>query len=1132
MYTAGPETITATDGAGLLTPGSLTVTVTAAAASTFGFYFPSPITAGVFGYGLVSALDPYGNIVTGYTDPVKITSTTDLSAVCPLGAFVLTNGYGDFSVAFQTPGTAQTITATDPLNPSIHGTSSDITVQSNSPNYLVVSGFPITAFVGVPEPVTVTAYNLAGNVAAGYDGTVTMTTPFGSAIFSSPSATVFNSPNSVDITNGVGSCLVTFTSSGPQLITATDLAGFTIVPQTGIDVITGSPTFTVGTQYPVTFTTTGLGGDSAGPLVYYSVNGGSYTSINVPGGNPEGTILVDAGDTVSYIFYNPVASSNSGEQYLLTSVMGNATTITAAGTITVNGGNVVTGNYVVQYVSTLPSTGGTSTSVDQTQDNVETTISAPTAPPGQTLAGETLTVSSALYNTGVAPYDPNPVAGGIYFDIMVTATPADPNAMVTISIANPLLSGQSTVRYWNEASLEWVSIAATPGPAPYTLSFTLSVADLTGTPILIQLTPTVVVSNTFTATGLSGADSVTLMSTDLGEPSPIMLDSGNGWSAAAWTDYGTSVTFPAISANSGATEQWSIGSAISTPILTASGGSYSEDYIDQVSNTFTASGIPPSAQPPGEMVGGSIYGSYVTLTTTYLGTSTPVVLYTGNSFSDTIWTDYDTPVIFSATASPSRPTQQWAAVGSTSTAPFTTGGNTYTEAYVLQFLVTFTNTGLGADATGNLVTYNINGGAYFPISVPIGSVWVDYGAYVSYTFANPVTSSNTGERYMLNSVTDPESVYNTAISGSSTVTGNYVTQYQVTFTVSPSGSGVTSIAGTNWENAGPLMITATPNSGYTFSSWSSNTGLITFSPNSASTTANIGGTGTITATFTTSTTPYTITVTQGANGVITPATTIVNSGGSKTFTITPNTGYNIASIIVDGSQIQVTSPSNQQVSFTNVQAPHSITATFGLLVSGNNKVVTLTGSNNILIMTGTGDTINAAGATATKIIQTGTGSDTINLGGGNNVVVDTSTGSDIITINGNGNNQVTVGNGANTITINGNGINTVNAGNGGNKITINGNGGNQVTVGNGANTITINGNGINTINAGGGINIITITGNGGNKITVGTGTNSITITGNGNNQMTVGSGTIIVTGNGYNTVNGNKITNGKKIIIT
>jgi len=81
----------------------------------------------------------------------------------------------------------------------------------------------------------------------------------------------------------------------------------------------------------------------------------------------------------------------------------------------------------------------------------------------------------------------------------------------------------------------------------------------------------------------------------------------------------------------------------------------------------------------------------------------------------------------------------------------------------------------------------------------------------------------------------------------------------------------------------------------------------------------------ITLTATTAIKTYTITVTQGANGTIAPATqTGVEYGSSRTFTITPNDYYVVADVIVDGS-------SRGQLSsytFYNVTGNHTITAVF------------------------------------------------------------------------------------------------------------------------------------------------------------------------------------------------------------
>lgn len=70
---------------------------------------------------------------------------------------------------------------------------------------------------------------------------------------------------------------------------------------------------------------------------------------------------------------------------------------------------------------------------------------------------------------------------------------------------------------------------------------------------------------------------------------------------------------------------------------------------------------------------------------------------------------------------------------------------------------------------------------------------------------------------------------------------------------------------------------------------------------------------------------YTITATAGANGSITPSGEVtVNKGESATFTITPNNGYHIEDVLVDGVSVGAVST----YTFSNVTANHSIHATF------------------------------------------------------------------------------------------------------------------------------------------------------------------------------------------------------------
>ncbi len=70
-----------------------------------------------------------------------------------------------------------------------------------------------------------------------------------------------------------------------------------------------------------------------------------------------------------------------------------------------------------------------------------------------------------------------------------------------------------------------------------------------------------------------------------------------------------------------------------------------------------------------------------------------------------------------------------------------------------------------------------------------------------------------------------------------------------------------------------------------------------------------------------------ITASAEPNGSISPSGAVsVNYGADQTFTITPDTGYHVADVLVDGSSVgAVTS-----YPFTNVIAPHTIVASFAI----------------------------------------------------------------------------------------------------------------------------------------------------------------------------------------------------------
>jgi hypothetical protein len=100
---------------------------------------------------------------------------------------------------------------------------------------------------------------------------------------------------------------------------------------------------------------------------------------------------------------------------------------------------------------------------------------------------------------------------------------------------------------------------------------------------------------------------------------------------------------------------------------------------------------------------------------------------------------------------------------------------------------------------------------------------------------------------------------------------------------------------------------------------------------------------------------YHISASAGSGGSISPSGQVqVTDGENQTFTITPNTGYTIAQVIVDGQNQGATN----SYTFTNVQTNHTIKATYiakdiekiePLHVTGNqiqtanNKIITLRG---------------------------------------------------------------------------------------------------------------------------------------------------------------------------------------------
>jgi hypothetical protein len=223
LNTAGPQSITATDTLVPSFAGAQSgIVVSPAAASTLTVDYPVSTTAGTPESFIVTALDAYGNIASGYTGTVHFTSD-DAQADLPDDYAYQTfeAGTHTFSATLKTAGTTA-IRASDATNPAITGMDSAVAVTPAQAQSLVITGLPNPTTAGASNSFTVTAMDPYGNAATGYTGTVRIGSSDNKATLPS------------DYTFGGGDAGVhTFSglvlrTSGAQALTASDVSSSTL----------------------------------------------------------------------------------------------------------------------------------------------------------------------------------------------------------------------------------------------------------------------------------------------------------------------------------------------------------------------------------------------------------------------------------------------------------------------------------------------------------------------------------------------------------------------------------------------------------------------------------------------------------------------------------------------------------------------------------------------------------------------------------------------------------------------------------------------------------------------------------------------------------------------------------------
>ncbi len=221
-------------------------------------------------------------------------------------------------------------------------------------------------------------------------------------------------------------------------------------------------------------------------------------------------------------------------------------------------------------------------------------------------------------------------------------------------------------------------------------------------------------------------------------------------------------------------------------------------------------------------------------------------------------------------------------------------------------------------------TYNITSSAGDNGSIsPSGSTSVNYNDSQAYTIT-PATGYHVADVLVDGASVGAVTSYTfSSVTATHTIAASFaINTYNITSSAGDNGSispnGSTSV---NYNGSQTFIIT--PDTGYALA-----TLTVDGIPDDLATNymfMSVTTTHSITATF--APIPTTITVTQTDHGTISPDTTTPTYGENQPFSITPATGYAVATLTVDGSSA---TPATSYT-FTNVTTTHTITATFHTL---------------------------------------------------------------------------------------------------------------------------------------------------------------------------------------------------------
>jgi len=262
---------------------------------------------------------------------------------------------------------------------------------------------------------------------------------------------------------------------------------------------------------------------------------------------------------------------------------------------------------------------------------------------------------------------------------------------------------------------------------------------------------------------------------------------------------------------------------------------------------------------------------------------------------------------------------------------------TVTANYVAQYVVIFSQSGVGSDFTDTVVT--IDTFNYNVTSLPATFYW-DNGTTHSFDFQSPLIVTPNAKTYLWSSTSglSTQQMGFIVVTSYGNITGNYGTQYYLAVAMSP--PGITTISGEGWYNdSATVMLTAPSVSNYSFAYW-----LV----NGVSQGAGVNPiTVTMDAAMNASAeyapvAPNTLTITATSGGTTSPlpGTYSYSSGTNVTVTAIPDSGYVFdhwelfsADINSTANPIVVTLNMNHTLNAIFLPAPPQLTVTISPLDS-------------------------------------------------------------------------------------------------------------------------------------------------------------------------------------------------------